>query len=220
MARGRCPYVTCRSVKYTNHRRVRRPRRPLRWMTDNVFTTRKRSQSTVGEGFHALPAWNEGQRRFARLKWCAGCARGICIRWAVDGGGRAVGDTGATRQALTGASNAARQSRKHGASRTPPLTGGCETNVAAYNAADAITSRPPMVRGLCPRDCIRGAVDTRRVHRGWRGCNRSRRTVAANAPRRSLDRGAPRTVRPTGGSVTRLAAYNATGVINCTSRLR
>ena len=99
MARGRCPYVTCRSVKYTNHRRVRRPRRPLRWMTDNVFTTRKRSQSTVGEGFHALPAWNEGQRRFARLKWCAGCARGICIRWAVDGGGRAVGDTGATRQA-------------------------------------------------------------------------------------------------------------------------
>ena len=29
----------------------------------------------------------------------------------------------------------------HGASRTPPLTGGCETNVAAYNAADAITSR-------------------------------------------------------------------------------
>ena len=32
------------------------------------------SQPTVGEGFHALPAWDEGRRRFARMKWCAGCA--------------------------------------------------------------------------------------------------------------------------------------------------
>ena len=54
---------------------------------------------TVGEGFHALPAWDEGQHRFARLKWCAGCARGIWMRGAVDGSGRAVGDAGAVGQA-------------------------------------------------------------------------------------------------------------------------
>ena len=108
----------------------------------------------------------------------------------------------------------------HGASRTPPLTGGCETNVAAYNAADAITSRPPMVRGLCPRDCIRGAVDVGGRTVGNAGATRQALTGASNPPRQSRDHGAPRTVHPTGGSETGLAAYNATGVINRTSRLR
>ena len=31
----------------------------------------------VGAGFHARPAWVYGQHGFARMKWCAGCARGI-----------------------------------------------------------------------------------------------------------------------------------------------
>ena len=42
-----------------------------------------------------------------------------------------------------------------------------------------------MVRGLCPRDIIRGAVDARRAHRGKRGCNRPRLTSATNQPRRA-----------------------------------
>ena len=37
----------------------------------------------VGEGFHALPAWDDWKRRCARIKWCAGCARDIAYvgRW-------------------------------------------------------------------------------------------------------------------------------------------
>ena len=57
-----------------------------------------------------------------------------------------------------------------------------------------------MVRGLCPRDWIRWAVDARRARRGWRGCCRSRRTGAPNPPRRSRGHGAPRTVHPTVGA--------------------
>ena len=34
----------------------------------------------VGEGFHALPAWDEGLRGCARKKWCAGCARAPLAR--------------------------------------------------------------------------------------------------------------------------------------------
>ena len=42
-----------------------------------------------------------------------------------------------------------------------------------------------MVRGLRPRDCIRGVVDARRAHRGCRGCNRSCQPSASNPPRQS-----------------------------------
>ena len=95
---------------------------------------------------------------------------------------------GQNRSRPTSATNLPRQSRDRGASRTPPPTGVSETNVAAYDVTGALSHASQMERGRCPRDYIRWAVDTRRVHRGWRGCNRSRRTVAANAPRRSLDR--------------------------------
>ena len=51
----------------------------------------------------------------------------------------------------------------------------------------------PMVRGLCPRDWMRGEVDARRARCGWRGQSRSGRTSASNAARRSHQRGASRT---------------------------
>ena len=31
----------------------------------------------VGADFRARPGWEDGRRRYARIKWCAGCARGI-----------------------------------------------------------------------------------------------------------------------------------------------
>ena len=37
--------------------------------------------------------------------------------------------------------------------------GGCVTCAAAYGAADAVPSRLPMVRGRCPRYCIRWVMD-------------------------------------------------------------
>ena len=57
------------------------------------------TQSTVGEGFHALPAWDAGQPRCARVKWCAGCARGIECAGLWTRGWRTVGDAGAVGQA-------------------------------------------------------------------------------------------------------------------------
>ena len=59
-----------------------------------------------------------------------------------------------------------------------------------------------------------------RVHRIKRGCCRSRRTSATNPPRQSRSHGAPRTVHPTAVSETNVAAYDATGAENHTSRLR
>ena len=57
--------------------------------------------------------------------------------------------------------------------------------------------RLPMVRGLCPRNINRWSVNARLMHRGKHGQNRAGPTVASNLPRRSRDRGAPRTVHPT-----------------------
>ena len=66
-----------------------------------------------------------------------------------------------------------------------------------------------MVRGLCPRDFIRWAVDARRAHRGWRGCNRSRSTSAPNLPRRSHSARGVEDAAPYGGCETYAAAHMA-----------
>ena len=59
-----------------------------------------------------------------------------------------------------------------------------------------------------------------RAHRIKHGCNRPRRTDAPNPPRQSRSHGAPRTVHPTGSSVTGLAAYIVTDMENHTQTAR
>ena len=61
------------------HRRGRRPRRPFRWMTDDVGSTR--------------------QPTFAPAPMVRGRRPRNRIRWAVDGGGRTVGNVGAVGHA-------------------------------------------------------------------------------------------------------------------------
>ena len=51
------------------------------------YVARKPTQPIVGEGFHARTASVYGRPRFARTKWCAGCARVI----SYVGGGRKAG---------------------------------------------------------------------------------------------------------------------------------
>ena len=89
------------------------------------------SPPVVGEGFHALPAWEDGLPRIAYNKWCAGCAREIAYVGRWTRGRRTVGDVGAVghaqRMRLTHHGNSTAQ----GASRTPPPYGGCDTNAAA-----------------------------------------------------------------------------------------
>ena len=69
-----------------------------------------------------------------------------------------------------------------------------------------------MVRGLCPRNCIRWAVGARMAHRWKRGCYRSGHTAAPNSARQSRDGGAPGTVRPT-GCVESISAEPTSSVI-------
>ena len=59
-----------------------------------------------------------------------------------------------------------------------------------------------------------------RAHRIKRGRNRSCPTSAANLSRRSHDRGAPRTVRPTGNCVSNVAVHNVTCTENHTHTAR
>ena len=103
------------------------------------------------------------------------------MRWAVDARSAHRLPRGQNRSSRTAAANAARQSRKHGASRTPPLTGGCETYAARCDETGAISIRPQMVRGLCPRNINRWSVNARLTHRGKYGQNRSGLTTASNA---------------------------------------
>ena len=70
-----------------------------------------------------------------------------------------------------------------------------------------------MVRGLCPRDMIRGAVDARQAHRGKRGQNRSSLTDASNPPRQSSGGRGVEDAAPYGGCETYSAAYDVTGVV-------
>ena len=150
--------------------------------------------------------------------------RGLCPRdWIRYGrGARTAGNAGAIGQAgrvrLT--RPAGRKGNGDGRTEDGAPYGGRVMKVAAYGAAYAVPSRLPMVRGRCPRDWMRWVVDAGRAHRGKHGQNRSALTDASNPPRRSRERGAPRTVHPTGGCVSNAAAYNLTGVINYTSRLR
>ena len=57
------------------------------------------SPPVVGEGFHALPAWEDGLPRIAYNKWCAGCAREIAYVGRWTRGRRTVGDVGAVGHA-------------------------------------------------------------------------------------------------------------------------
>ena len=77
------------------------------------------SPPVVGEGFHALPAWEDGLPRIAYNKWCAGCAREIAYVGRWTRGRRTVGDVGAVGHAgrlrLTrpgGRANAGRRGRR------------------------------------------------------------------------------------------------------------
>ena len=142
-----------------------------------------------------------------------------CIRWAVGARRAHRGWRGCCWSRQTTAPNPPRQSGSRGASRTPPLTVGV-IRTLQHVWSGCGSRRLPMVRGLCPRNCIRWVVDARRAHRGKRGCHWSRRPSAPTLPRRSRNRGAPRTVHPTCSSETGLAAYIATGAENHTSRLR
>ena len=97
---GLCPYIVCRNVKYTNHRRWRASTPARRGLTDNVGRPFKMVRGLCPRDLHT---WGDGRKVGA--PWVAGC------EWS----GR------------TGAPNAARPSTEGGASGTPPLTGGCET---------------------------------------------------------------------------------------------
>ena len=98
--------------------------------------------------------------------------------------------------------------------------GGCETNVAAYNAAGAIPSRLTNGARAVPAELHTWGNGRNRAHRLRRGQNRSRRPSAPTLPRRSRNRGAPRTVRPTDDSETNVAAWNVTGARNNTQTAR
>ena len=70
---------------------------------------------TVGAGFHARPALDEGEHRCASLKWCAGCARGIGYveRWT-DAGAPWETRVQAVMPAIRNRSSAADKQRKGG----------------------------------------------------------------------------------------------------------
>ena len=143
-----------------------------------------------------------------------------CIRRVVDEGGRTVGNAG-----TVGHAGRVRLTRP-GSNPTAGRRGRRPLRATATRTLQHTTRRvlfphaSPKVRGRCPRYCIRWTVDARRAHRGKRGCHRSRRPSAPTLPRRSRDHGAPRTVHPTGSSVTGLAAYDATDVENHTQTAR
>ena len=74
---------------------------------------------TVGAGFHARPGLVYGPPRLARKKWCAGCARGIWMRWVVDAGLAHCIKRGCCRSCRTDASNPARMAANGGIMLTP-----------------------------------------------------------------------------------------------------
>ena len=67
----------------------------------------------------------------SRLPMVRGLRPRVCIRWVVDERLAHRGKRGCNRPCQTDASNPPRQSREHGASGTPPLTGSSETKLAA-----------------------------------------------------------------------------------------
>ena len=75
------------------------------------------------------------------------------MRWVVDGGGRTVGDAGAVGHAERVRLTQPRRSHDRGASRTPPLTGGCETKVAACWTTDKALTSHQLCAG-CARDIV------------------------------------------------------------------
>ena len=154
------------------------------------------------------------------MKWCAGCARGIgCVgRWTR--GGCTVSDLGAAGHAqrlrLTrpgGHATAGRRGRRPlraTAERTLQHTTRQMRFPTPTNGARAVPA------GL---DTLGGGREAGAPFVLW-AKNRSRPTDASDAPRQSHGRGAPRTVHPTGGCETNVAAYEATGAENYTRTTR
>ena len=170
------------------HRRGRRPRRPLRWWTDDVGPAR--------------------QPTSAPAPMVRGLRPRDCIRWVVDVTGRAAENAvkigHAERPRLTKPGNTAttgrrgrrplraggkpryqhrgKQARKR--PKCPPTLGSPERGAVAAHCA--------MTEGLVQRGCGVPALPVdRRRERAWRWGG------AWNRRRRSSNGGAPGTVRPT-----------------------
>ena len=94
MVRGLRPCVTCRNVKYANHRRGRRPRRPFRRMTDDGGCTHSPSPPNVGAYLPRPPGLGRRNTSIRPHEM----VRGLCprnrIRWAVNRCGCTVGNVG------------------------------------------------------------------------------------------------------------------------------
>ena len=152
---------------------------------------------TVGEGFHALPAWVDGLPWFARKKWCAGGARGIGYAGRWTRGRRAVGGVGAV-----GHAERVHPTRPGGLAATVhrgrcPLRVGAKQTLRRIWQCVRFPSR--LTKGARAVPAILHTLDggSYRAHRRKHGCNRPRRPSAPTLPRQSRNRGAPRTVRPT-----------------------
>ena len=116
------------------------------------------SPHTVGAGFHARPASDDGLPRFARDNG----ARAVPAILHTLGSKRYRAHRikrGCNRSRQTAASNAPRQSSNGRDVEDAAPYGGCETNAAACRVTGTFAPRLPMVRGLCPRDFIRWVVD-------------------------------------------------------------
>ena len=104
----------------------------ITWVRRNNITSQPTQPPTVGAYLPRPPGVGERTTSDTRTKWCAGCARGIgCV-----GGRRHRArriNRGCNRPRRPSATTPPRQSRDRGASGTPPLTGGSETGLAAYN---------------------------------------------------------------------------------------
>ncbi len=191
-------------------------------MTDGVGCTLKPSPRTVGEGFHALPAWDDGLPRCARIKWCAGGAREISFVGRWTRGGCDAGNAGAIGQAtrlhLTrpgGHAKAGRRGRRPlraEAKRRNPhrgkqmRKGGNPLPPLGSPERGAVTARSGVTEGLVQRRCGHTSV-IRKPRPGGRGSPPLRgvgRWVRGTGVGGHPANGAPGTVRPT----TRIVAFS------------
>ena len=118
----------------------------------------------------------------------------------LDGGGYRAHrrKCGCHRSRRPSAPTLPRRSRDRGAPRTVRPTGWRASNALAYDVMCAVPSR--LTKGARAVPAILHTLDggSYRAHRRKHGCNRSRQPSAPTLPRQSRNRGAPRTVRPTG----------------------
>ena len=132
----------------------------------------RRTPLTVGAGFHARPALVDGQRRFARLKWCAGCARGIEYAGRRTKGGSTVGEADAVGHA----------------ERPQPVNRGRHaTQGRARRQVDARNRRCPSTDGGAP-GTVRPTVRGERLTTNPRSPSSNGRGVGDAAPYGVCDR--------------------------------